>query len=342
MSTPPLIALPYVDKMAVPDVTDDSATQDFLHTFVRQYEVDRQIQAQNILRMGQGGKPPTPPADPDPGFGMGVNSLTGLLSSLLCPSIKMGLQLSDGGSRNQVTVAFTYLGVGEFLLGNGGTTTFSNIDITVSGVNGLDTGSEAANTWYAVHVIAGDGQTTVTDPTANNSQFPCQRRAVKQAGLLSLSGTAPTLPPGYSRFRRVGWVRNNGSSNFFQFTNAVNDDWFWWNEDVSAGNFLVLNVTTSAVTFTDVSCAAVAPSTCREVALNQYLNDGVAAAAMVKNKDHANITYQTVLITITNASSGSNESKITVGCDAAQVVQYRSNATTNDVSLCVLGYKDIR
>ena len=47
------------------------------------------------------------------------------------------------------------------------------VDITVSGVNGLDTGSEAASTWYYIWVIYNG--TTV-------------------AGLLSTSATAPTMP----------------------------------------------------------------------------------------------------------------------------------------------------
>jgi len=72
-------------------------------------------------------------------------------------------------------------------------------DITVSGAGGLDTGSEAANTWYAVYVI-GDS-TGINTPNT----------------LISVSFTSPTLPSGYDKFRRVGWVRNNGTSNFFKF-----------------------------------------------------------------------------------------------------------------------------
>ena len=53
-----------------------------------------------------------------------------------------------------------------------------NIDITASGVNGLDTGSEAASTFYAVYVI--------DDSTGVNAA----------AGLLSLATITPTtLPP---------------------------------------------------------------------------------------------------------------------------------------------------
>lgn len=67
--------------------------------------------------------------------------------------------------------------------------------ITTSGVNGLDTGSEASSTWYNVWIIYNG--TTV-------------------ASLLSLSATAPTMPSGYTYKARVGVIRNDGSSNLWR------------------------------------------------------------------------------------------------------------------------------
>ena len=69
-------------------------------------------------------------------------------------------------------------------------------NIVNSGLNGLDTGSEASNTWYYIWVIY-DGTTT--------------------ASLLSISSTAPTLPSGYTHKGLVGVLRNDGSSNFLGF-----------------------------------------------------------------------------------------------------------------------------
>jgi hypothetical protein len=60
------------------------------------------------------------------------------------------------------------------------------VNTTTSGANGLDTGTIANDTWYAVWVIYNG--TTVS-------------------GLLSLSGTSPTLPSGYTYKARAGWVR---------------------------------------------------------------------------------------------------------------------------------------
>jgi hypothetical protein len=79
------------------------------------------------------------------------------------------------------------------------TYTTSAISLTLgtgtSGANGLDTGTIAASTWYAVWAIYNG--TTV-------------------AGLLSLSSTAPTMPSGYTYKARIGWVRTDGSSNLLR------------------------------------------------------------------------------------------------------------------------------
>lgn len=66
-----------------------------------------------------------------------------------------------------------------------------------AGANGLDVGaagSQTASTWYSVWVIW-NGATI--------------------AGLLSLSATAPTLPPGYTHAARVAWVRTDATANKF-------------------------------------------------------------------------------------------------------------------------------
>lgn len=83
---------------------------------------------------------------------------------------------------------------------DGGTVRLTSVSvtatITTSGADGLDTGSEAADTWYHVYVIW-NGTTT--------------------AALLSTSATAPTMPSGYTHKQRVGAVRNNATSNFLLF-----------------------------------------------------------------------------------------------------------------------------
>lgn len=87
--------------------------------------------------------------------------------------------------------------------------TLTSVSVTpslaVSGVNGLDAGTSAINTWYAVFVIW-NGTTT--------------------AGLLSLSATAPTMPSGYTHKARVGWVRSDGTANKYPLSFAQNGNVF--------------------------------------------------------------------------------------------------------------------
>ncbi|MDM7975249.1 MULTISPECIES: hypothetical protein [Thalassospira] len=70
------------------------------------------------------------------------------------------------------------------------------VDITASGVNGLDAGSEASDTWYYIHAIY--------NGTSTN-------------GLISTSATAPTLPSGYTYSALIGVIRNDSSGGFFPF-----------------------------------------------------------------------------------------------------------------------------
>jgi hypothetical protein len=116
-------------------------------------------------------------------------------------------------------------------------------NITVSGKNGLDTGSEAANTWYGVYVIG--------DSSGVNSP----------AVLLSASMSSPTLPSGYDKFRLVWVVRNDGSSDIIDFkqTGLGSRRECWYDEPSS--NLRPLN-NGSATTWTDVDCSACIPPQC--------------------------------------------------------------------------------
>ena len=70
----------------------------------------------------------------------------------------------------------------------------------VAGVNGLDTGTVAASTMYAVYVIGSS------------------LGVVSPAGLMSLASSAtPTLPFQYDEYRRIGWVLTDGTSDNLLF-----------------------------------------------------------------------------------------------------------------------------
>jgi len=77
------------------------------------------------------------------------------------------------------------------------------VDITNSGLNGLDTGSVSNDTWYYLYVIS--NYTTV-------------------AGLFSLSASNPTMPSGYVKKRAVSKLRYYTAAfpYFRQYNNYVN------------------------------------------------------------------------------------------------------------------------
>lgn len=71
---------------------------------------------------------------------------------------------------------------------------------------GLDTGTVAADTWYAVHLI-GKADGTVD-------------------ALFSTSATAPTMPAGYTLSRRIGWRLTDGAAEFLPCVQDGNRCWW--------------------------------------------------------------------------------------------------------------------
>lgn len=79
------------------------------------------------------------------------------------------------------------------------------VNTAVKGINGIDVGTFAQDTTYAVHVIA--------DSTKNNPT----------GVIISTSTTSPSLPGGYDSFRRIGWIHGNtggGSATIERFFRA--------------------------------------------------------------------------------------------------------------------------
>jgi hypothetical protein len=96
-------------------------------------------------------------------------------------------------SNTALTVTADYLSVFD---ASGNMKVLTNVNVTIDlASGGLDTGTEAASTFYFVHVFFNGS--TVT-------------------GRVSASATAPTYPSGYTFRARVGAVRNDGSSNLWR------------------------------------------------------------------------------------------------------------------------------
>lgn len=139
------------------------------------------------------------------------NALVTCLSSAISPrSYLSGLTLSTTGGSASFGVA---VGVAT----SDDTTTFLKLATPLSksmaawaagsAAGSLDTGSIANNTWYHVFLI-GRTDTGAVDV------------------LTSLSAAAPTLPANYTKQRRIGSMKTNGSGQWVQFT-QLGDEFLW-------------------------------------------------------------------------------------------------------------------
>lgn len=125
-------------------------------------------------------------------------------------------------------------------------------NIGTSGVNGLDTGSEAPSTWYYYYVIYNG--TTV-------------------ASLLSVSSSAPTLPTGYTFKALVGAVFNGSGSNFNNFHQR--------GAMVSGARTTVLT-DGSETSFASIDVEAIAPPIATSVAGDARVDDDGTATSGVR------------------------------------------------------------
>ncbi len=132
-------------------------------------------------------------------------------------------------------------------------------DITASGANGLDAGAEAADTIYHVWII--------DDSTGNNAP----------AGLLSLSSTAPTVPSGYDKKRRVGAIRNNAGSDIERFTQTGSGRARRMHYAALVGDLRILTGG-NAIVYTAIDLSSHIPDTAFHIVLiAKFENNGGAA-----------------------------------------------------------------
>jgi hypothetical protein len=169
------------------------------------------------------------------------------LNALLTKKLASGLAI-DTGSVSALSIAAGAIVGADNGLDAIETTAQLNIALTTSGKNGLDTGAEAANSWYFIWLI----KNPVTGEVA---------------GLLSLSATAPTLPSGFTLKRLVGAARNDGSSNLVPFHQVGASVHYPTPQ-------LIINTAATPTTMTALDLSALVPDgLSRRVQVNGNLND---------------------------------------------------------------------
>ena len=157
--------------------------------------------------------------------------------------------------------------------------------ISTSGAGGLDTGSEASNTWYYIWLIG------KTDGTVS--------------AMYSLSSSSPTMPSGYTLKRILPFaVRNNASSNLDPF--MVTTGWPYrpliiFRDTEGATPYRVLSAGSATTAFTNpgggtnVNCSAIIPPISKLgffYAETVYVGSSETFTSFVKNPDSASTAGQ--------------------------------------------------
>lgn len=216
-----------------------------------------------------------------------------------------------------LSVEGTFLQAGSHTLSTG----------TTGAVNGTDSGAWATNTWYAVFVV-------------------CNEDGSLSGVLASTSATAPTMPSGYTRKRRVGYVRTQGTATNLWPHAQRNGDARWtssWSDHKPFD-------TNPPSSMTDLSLASHAPPSARRVRLS--------IAFVSRNASYGGGTagqfYAIQRKGVTNdirwgIVSAANQNCLVHGdteCDANQAIQHMvtlgGSATTADftATVAVLGWTD--
>jgi hypothetical protein len=186
-----------------------------------------------------------------------------------------------------------------------------------NGGGGMDTGTCVLNTWYHVHLIR-NPSTLAVDV------------------LFSLSATAPTLPSGYTQFRRIGSLATDGSVKWFYY--HQNGDEILYDVPIAS----ISNVATAALTPALFSLSAPQGVTVWML-FRMYLAGASGQYALVQSSDEAsqqvNVPPGNINIGLCSASGAYTE-QMQMRSSTAQIRVSTSVATS--IYVVINGYIDRR
>lgn len=189
-----------------------------------------------------------------------------------------------------------------------------------TGNGGLDTGSIATSTRYALWAIA------KADGTAD--------------ALFSTSATAPTMPTGYTYKRRLGWVLTDGSSNLLAFKQLQGDFFLL--------NVPILDSDDSSLSATETYTSSAPPSVRGRWAAIAKLNSNGQVFARVFSTDEADAAVASTTAYLPNVSSGGDGTvaqygggQIDVFTSATSTIKARADADCT-LKLALIGWTDTR
>ena len=186
-----------------------------------------------------------------------------------------------------------------------------------SAAGSLDTGTIAASTWYHAYLIKNESTGAVDV-------------------LVSLSASSPTLPSGYTLFRRIGSMKTNSSS---QWTKFVQDgDEFLWSAPTTGDISVSIGTSPTNVT-TNV------PSGVQVWAIvNGLLNNGTVGTQIgLYSPDNGTPSSNTSFgWTVSNTSTGVGTGIAKIRTDTSQHIVGSSNVASSSVNATTFGWVDRR
>ncbi len=193
------------------------------------------------------------------------------------------------------------------------------VNSAINGAGGLDNGTIAVSTLYAIHVI---GSSTFAAPVST---------------LLSTSAVDPLLPLNYDMFCRVGWIYTDGSSNFVlgSWQGHGSERTFWYDTGVAE-----LSGGTSTA-FAAVDVATSVPVTATTAILTTTFDANVAGDTFALRPTGSSSTNGIVILSA--ASATANEVKQCIApvgvSTGVPSIDYKV-AASGSLEILVAGYID--
>jgi hypothetical protein len=184
---------------------------------------------------------------------------------------------------------------------------------------GINTGAEAINTWYEVHLIKRP-DTGVVDV------------------MFTTTANRATLPASYTLQRRIGWIRNDGAGAILAFTQV--DDYFTLTTQINDQS-ITATATAAAVTVTvPPSCVGrfrIASDSNTDNAVNQVTVFSEIVEGNVTPSDTTGISSIGV-----HDIAGSQASHMELRVSSTSQIEHDSSHTTNVVDISTFGWIDGR
>lgn len=227
-----------------------------------------------------------------------------------------GLQLAITGNRAmtmQAGQARNTTNINDIVLSS-----VATLDAATVGANGLDTGTLAANTFYAVHVIG-------------SSTF-----AASTAIMISLSATAPYLPLNYDMFLRVGYIRTDATPNILAgyWEGNSSERTFWYDTQIET-----LTAGTSA-TFAAVDLSLEVPYGHTTVMLDASFDANAAGDTFALRPTGSSSSDGMTILGASSGTAAPQQATTFAGVSSGDASIDYKVAASGSLVLSVVGYVD--